>query len=47
LASARRWWRRHNRQSTKSISGNGVGNGNDYSNNAKIKTKATAAEAAA
>ena len=35
LASARRWWRWHNRQSTKSVGGNGVGNGDDYSENAE------------
>ena len=37
----------HNRQSTKSIGGNGVRNSDDYSDNAKIKTKATVVEAAA
>jgi hypothetical protein len=37
----------HNQQSTKSVGGNGIRNGDDYSNNAKIKTKATAAEVAA
>jgi hypothetical protein len=35
LASARRRWRQHNRQSTKSVGGNGVGNGDNYSNNAE------------
>jgi hypothetical protein len=39
--------RRHNRQSTKSVGANGVGNGDDCSDNAKIKTKGTMAEAAA
>jgi hypothetical protein len=33
LASALRRWRRHHRQSTKSVGGNGVGNGDDYSDN--------------